>query len=618
MSAIYDTLISLHTHGGKKDKEQLDAIFSSASHLVIEAPAGYGKTRTMVSKIAYMITTGQVPYPKKILALTFSINAAFKIRRDIGNELPSILSASDALSQNSKEIVYVTNYHGLCRRILGNYGYLISQELGQIDILKGIGINYRTLQDRKLGLTNRETEILLQYSQFVTKAAQKDNVSDVRQHLKENTDQYLQIVKEKFLTKGQLPFDAILLFTLQLFKKHPEIRKFYRIFFHTIIVDEFQDTNILQWTLLKDIVGRSDETQNSLFVLGDRNQKIYEFIGAMEGIIDTAKSHFNMQEIKLITNHRFKNNPDQLRFDENLRRIAQNPCAPNIKHVAEIEVIHSATQDEEARQILSLTKTLLIQNPTSTIAILTRVGKKSNNTLKIVDFLNKEKDLSYFFALYSDEDDEYVEFHRECSKVLSSYRDSERGRRQSFRYLSKYLEEEMERENPSATWSSLQTLLKTFLAHVIKEFRFLLIQEKILLVDETLRNKALKQYLMYVNDAQVMISTIHGSKGLEWDYVILPDVERYILPHKKSLCTKLCKFQSHCRLDLGHISLTNDFLKPFIQELNLFYVGGTRAKERTYFTYSDQGLEYDKTTVNNPSCFLSLEGFKITPYRETH
>lgn len=77
MNAIIQAITERHTHGSEVDQEQLDAVISPHAQLIVEAPAGYGKTKTMVSKIAFLIATAQVPYPKKILALTFSINAKF-------------------------------------------------------------------------------------------------------------------------------------------------------------------------------------------------------------------------------------------------------------------------------------------------------------------------------------------------------------------------------------------------------------------------------------------------------------------------------------------------------------------------------------------------------------
>ena len=80
------------------DEKQLEIIFSPNKRLLVEAPAGYGKTHTMVSRIAYLISIGKLPVPKKLLALTFSVNAAYKIKKDVSlksaTKLFSVLLAS--------------------------------------------------------------------------------------------------------------------------------------------------------------------------------------------------------------------------------------------------------------------------------------------------------------------------------------------------------------------------------------------------------------------------------------------------------------------------------------------------------------------------------------------
>jgi DNA helicase-2/ATP-dependent DNA helicase PcrA len=616
MSDICQTIIDRHTDGQEIDEEQIMAIFSSESHLLVEAPAGYGKTKTMISKIAYLIATGQLTFPKKILALTFSINAAFKIRRDIRHHLPLVLPTSNDFMQSALQIVYATNYHGLCRRILNRYGYLVAPNLFHVDKLKGVGIDIyddedytkrklvNHLQDWGIELDHDEIDKLIQFTSFIKKAGDRYTRLNACRYLAQNSEEYLQIVKKNFLPKEYILFDAILLFTRHLLNDYPQMRDFYRRFFQVVIVDEFQDTNILQWTLLQDLAGRDDEWKNPLFVFGDRYQKIYEFIGAMQGIMDDAKSQYRMQEIRLRTNHRFKANLALLRFDENVRRVLQNPNCTSNETAADIEVIRSANQDEEAEKIIDKIKKFLEEDANCTLAILTRAGKTNQNTIKIIEQLNKEQAFTYFFALYSDEDQEYIDFHRKC--LTSLYANLPKIR--SFWKLSKVMLEEMELESPSETWESLRKLLSTFLLHISQEFRFLAFEEKVDLVIDTLRNKALKQYLMYVNDSQIVLSTVHGSKGLEWDYVILPDMERYSFPHYLSLC-KFCGFRQNCQLDWRRIHTDSEFTRFFKQELNLFYVGGTRARKKVCFTFSDKGLNAaGKTRDNKMSCFLNLSG----------
>ena len=263
-----------------------------------------------------------------------------------------------------------------------------------------------------------------------------------------------------------------------------------------MIVDEFQDTNILQWSILQDIVGREEESPNSLYIFGDRHQKIYEFIGAMQGIMDKAKTDYGMQEILLKTNHRFKHNQTLLKFDAHIRAISQNPHDIHIDEIASIDVVGLRTQDDEAKYLVELVQSLLEQDPESTIAVLFRAGKVNRNTKRIVEYFTEKKsdDFSYFFALYSDEDSEYVDFHQKCLSSLYANLITCR----NFHTLRDVLKEDLQVTSPSETWESLQILLETFLFHLTKEYRFLSFDEKVELLIDTFRNSALKQYLMYV------------------------------------------------------------------------------------------------------------------------
>jgi DNA helicase-2/ATP-dependent DNA helicase PcrA len=621
MNLIFQAITNRHTHENEIDKEQLAAVFSFKPNLIVEAPAGYGKTKTMVSRIAFLIATGQVPYPKKILALTFSINASFKIRKDVTLELPTILASSPKIAHNAVQSVLTTNYHGLSRRIIAKFGYTIDKKLSEINSLKNVGIdiyndsNYTynrfkgNLDNWGIPLSTKEIQSLIDFTKNITAANGLSTRPNAIRHLSEYLDSYLEIIKSKFLPLGYVTFDSIILFARKIFKEHPHVRNFYREYFPTIIVDEFQDTNILQWALLQDIVGRNEETRNQLFIFGDRFQKIYDFIGAMDGIIDLAKSKYEMEEIKLKTNHRFKNNETLINFDENIRKLAINPWNSKIEKTAKLEVYQLDDQDNEARQIVNQINSTLAIDPKSTIAVLTRAGRDNTNTNNIVEEFNRQKQngFSYFYALYSDEDEEYIQFHQECLKSLYARSSSHL----SFQSLCRLVKEDMSKKISSEIWASLQTLLSTFFDHISREYKFLSVEEKIILVVETLQNKSLKQYLMYVTSSQVTLSTIHGSKGLEWDYVILPDMERYSFPSFPGLC-RACTLGSACELDWLKIKPSSEFVRLFKQELNVYYVGGTRAKKSVVFTHSTKGINSSgQPRPNNPSCFLTLQGFQI-------
>jgi len=84
---LFQKLRELHSG----DEKQLEVIFSESKRLIVEAPAGCGKTKTMISKVAYLLATGKISHPKKILALTFSVNAAYKIKKELAEYLPSLV-----------------------------------------------------------------------------------------------------------------------------------------------------------------------------------------------------------------------------------------------------------------------------------------------------------------------------------------------------------------------------------------------------------------------------------------------------------------------------------------------------------------------------------------------
>lgn len=127
----------MHKHQG--DEQQLAVIFSDAQIMMVEAPAGYGKTNTMVSKIAYMLATQQIPNPKRLLALTFSVNAAYKIKKDVLQKVPELLK-NTGLNVDISSKIFVSNYHGFCRNILKKYGnhYLILINFRQLILLTTI------------------------------------------------------------------------------------------------------------------------------------------------------------------------------------------------------------------------------------------------------------------------------------------------------------------------------------------------------------------------------------------------------------------------------------------------------------------------------------------------
>jgi DNA helicase-2/ATP-dependent DNA helicase PcrA len=135
-------------------------------------------------------------------------------------------------------------------------------------------------------------------------------------------------------------------------------------------------------------------------------------------------------------------------------------------------------------------------------------------------------------------------------------------------------------------------------------------------IKDVLESRSLKQYLSYVN-SNIVISTVHGAKGLEWDWVILPDMEQYSFPNWDDLC-KICQFNKNCKINLCYIKSNPNFRKNFFEALSVFYVAVTRAKKKVVFTCSHKRKNYKgEEKKTNISCFLKLPGLNIK-FLRTH
>jgi DNA helicase II / ATP-dependent DNA helicase PcrA len=589
-------------HSG--DKNQLDVIFSDDKRIILEAPAGCGKTKTMISKIAYLIASGNLPNPKKVLALTFSVNAAYKIKKDIANNLPQIFQSQNIAPHELNKKVQATNYHGFSRQLLKQYGYLLEPKLKEIDILQGVGDSKFDVKKTNLAIPDHELSWIESFSIEIT----NNNIHKVNT----DRDKYLDKIMSMFLSQNYITFNAIILYVLKLFEEYPEIKKLCHKCFPLIIVDEFQDTNMLGWSLLQTLI--SNDT--NLFILGDPLQRIYGFIGAIDKLMEKCKIRFNMTKKELTTNYRFQNNQNLQSLDKNIREIAKYPDNPEIKNTAKILLYQKDNQDEEAKFICKTLKNAFQKHRVSNFAIL--VKQRGKNVDKIIDVLEREN-INYFYALFSEEQEEYRYFHLKSANIfkeLIKKNNTIFNNTISNRFL-KDIETEFSGQ-PDKMIASLISLLKTFLQVLSSEYSFLDIEERINFTKDTLEGMSLKQYLGYVN-SKVIITTIHGAKGLEWDYVLLPDMEKWGFPSYNGLCRYCIDFDNSsnnlcnhlCDIDWNKAKLNDKFMKKYFEELSVFYVAVTRAKKNVCFTHSNKRINNKGlSSSTNLSCFLKFPGIE--------
>jgi len=594
----------------RNDKEQMDIILEDEKRLLIEAPAGYGKTKTMISKLAYILATGKLPYPKRIIALTFSVNAALSIKRGVNNILKDLLK--DELKSigplNNK--FFISNYHGFCRNILSKYGYLIDKNLSSINSLDSVDdSNRRKIKEYGITLETEEVEIIECFNTAIKNVDDEfiiKNVDD--EFIIKNIEKYNDLVIKYFLPNNKIPFNAILTLTLRLFVEFPEILKFYQAYFYYIIVDEFQDTNVLSWFLLKKLINED----HKLILMGDPLQRIYGFIGAIPDLLVNSQKEFNLKKVELKNNYRYQENKKLLLLDRNLRKNAENLFCPQIECNLQLDIYSAPSQEEEAKWVYNKIEELIKEDEESKIAVLVRQGKNNENTAKILQTFHNNN-LDYFDALFSEEDKEYRQFHSICLEKFNRLLNEKNGRLNK-KILESLVKELEDIKTSNNIYGSLYYLLDSFIKGIFSnEFAFLNMQEKVEFIREVLENNSLKQQMEYL-DKKVVFTTVHGAKGLEWDYVILPDIEKGSFPHWNSIC-KTCQnryfyFEDNniCKINWGNIP--DDFEKKFLEELSVFYVAVTRAKKEVFFSFSKERINKDgrSSKTSCMSCFVNLKG----------
>ena len=573
----------------KGDVKQLEVIFSPHNRLLVEAPAGYGKTHTMVSRIAYMIATNKIPSPKRLLALTFSVNAAYKIKRDVSKNIPELLEGL-GLDIQIKEKSFVSNYHGFCRSLLKKYGQKLHPFLLNLDTLQSIDdSDTATLMRTFKGLSTEDAEFLSQFNSYVKNIHGKK--------LSETIERYNSIIISQILPKNAIPFNGIITLTIKLLKDYPNILSFYQNYYTTILVDEFQDTNILSYWLLNILIV---EKTNIIF-LGDSLQRIYGFIGAVPNLLSIAQKKFKLNIIELDKNYRFASNQNMLLLDKIIRQNAVTPFKNPSLLKADVEFKTYESQASESVEVVRKSVELIEANSNSHVAII--VKQRGPNVNNIIETFNLNN-IPFFYGLFTDDDSNYITFNRKCLyEFIELIRIQSRiTKKISKLHIDKIAELYLTDNTPLI--KALFELLKVFWSRLFSDYSFLSNEDKINFIKDTFEHNGLKQFMEFL-DVNIIISTVHAAKGLEWDFVILPDMEQDLFPNWFGLCGE-CKCRSNCNLIIDASKESK-----FLEELSVFYVAVTRAKKQVYFSASKTQLSNSGTREKNVSCFMRLPGINV-------
>ena len=279
------------------NKEQKEAVLYNDGPLLIIAGAGSGKTRVITYKVAYLIEQGVSP--ESILAITFTNKAATEMKERV-----------DSLLSGVNNRVFISTFHKFCGRVLRAYiesiGYNRNFSIYDTDDQKKI-IN-KIIKD----LNYDEKKIKARAIINVISNCKNNDISidDYKKMAKSDTERVYARVFEEYLDlmhkNNAVDFDDMLLLTVRILKENELARKTLCNRFKYILVDEYQDTNLVQFEIVKYLTSGTD---NKLTVVGDDDQSIYKFRGAdIRNILEFENTFNNAKVIKLTQNYRSTNN----------------------------------------------------------------------------------------------------------------------------------------------------------------------------------------------------------------------------------------------------------------------------------------------------------------------
>ncbi|NTK53123.1 DNA helicase PcrA [Enterococcus faecium] len=276
---------------------QKEAVLHTDGPLLLMAGAGSGKTRVLTHRIAYLIEEKEVN-PWNILAITFTNKAAKEMKERV-----------NAILASGGEDVWVSTFHSMCVRILRrdvdfigyNRNFTIIDSSEQLTlmkrILKELNIDPKKYDPRRILGTISQAKNSLQTPQDFAK---------MQGSYYEEIAAKCYAAYQKELQYNQcMDFDDLIMNTIRLFEEHPDSLTYYQNKFHYIHVDEYQDTNHAQYTLVNLLAGRF----RNLCVVGDADQSIYGWRGAdMQNILDFEKDYPDAAVILLEQNYRSTKN----------------------------------------------------------------------------------------------------------------------------------------------------------------------------------------------------------------------------------------------------------------------------------------------------------------------
>ena len=623
---------------GLNDK-QYEAVVNTEGPCLVIAGAGSGKTKVLTHKIAYLIGEKQVK-PWNILAITFTNKAANEMKERIGNLVGDV--AAD---------IWMGTFHSICVRILRRFidrigfdsSFIIFDTSDQRTLvkacIKSIGLDDKMFTDRSVlsEISNAKNE-MLEPEQYTVRAN-----GDFR---KEKIALVYEMYQKRLKENNAIDFDDIINYTIKILMENPDILEYYSDKFHYVLVDEYQDTNKAQFTLVTMLASKN----GNITVVGDNDQGIYSFRGAdISNILNFERDFPGTKIIKLEQNYRctgnilkaanavIKNNEVTYKKElwtenevgnlpavysakneydegtyiaqqiEHLRReeyykysdfailYRMNTQSRAIEEILRRESIPYKIigglkfyERKEIKDIISYLR--LIQNPSDNLSLKRIINEPKRGIGKTS--LDKIEELSINSGVPMYEIIKNAEQYG-LNRVFLNSREfvnaiEELRTKKDDIKISDLIKETLKKSGYTQALENENTIEAENRIENLDEFLTVAIEFE----DESADNK-LSDFLegitlssdidnMEEAEETVTLMTLHSAKGLEFPVVFLVGMEEGIFPGYKSIGEP----------------------KELEEERRLCYVGITRAKEHLFLTCSKQRTIFGSTSCNQVSRFL--------------
>lgn len=568
--------------------EQQEAVRNTDGAMIILAGAGSGKTRVLTYKVIYLMNKGVDP--TNILMVTFTNKAANEMKERI------------AKLATTTDKPLIGTFHSICARILRVEGkhigftekFTIYDSQDSLDAIKE-AMNRANISAKDFKPSSVYGTISQAKNQLITDL---EYLNLARGYFQESVAKvypyYQRILKEN----NAVDFDDLILRTIELFNKNPQILAKYQDKFQYILVDEYQDTNQAQYILTKLL----SKKWKNICVVGDFSQSIYSFRGANYKNLETFTKDFpNVKTYKLSQNYR----STQTILDSAYGVISKNTSHPVLKLWTNNEmgekilIFEASNEHKEAEYIISQIISLNI-NPKD-VAVLYRTNAQSrvieevflhhSMPYKLVGgtrfYERKEiKDVLAYLRVIDNEKDN-VSFKRIEKlgkgrlKKFMDFMDKVDKTKPTIEIIDSLLEETeyLKLYDPKDEEDFMRL-------ENIKELRSVAIEftnlsnflENVALVEQ----EEISKNINAEKGNSVTLMTLHSAKGLEFPYVFMVGMEEGIFPHSRALMER----------------------SELEEERRLCYVGITRAKERLFMTYSRRRLIFGQRSNGTLSRFI--------------